>query len=341
MRIAIIAIAILFALAAIVVLLGPPQNHGSRPEPVLPRSACMSACSLVIEPDDGIGPFLSLVDNASRSVELVMYELEDAAVEQALARAVARRIAVRVILSAGYRGQPSAANEPAFEWLEGHGVPVRWSSDNFALTHEKSLLVDGRTLFVMSFNLVPRFYPTGRDFGIEDRDARDAAAAAAAFDADWSAGGARDAATPGDSLVWSPGSRDALTALIGSATRSLLVYNEEMADPGIVGSLAAAAERGVTVRIVMTWSPEWKSAFETLTAAGAGVRIVAAHDVPYIHAKMILADGARAFVGSENFSATSLDENRELGIVVANPGITQPLAATFEADWVAAKPFKP
>jgi cardiolipin synthase len=36
---------------------------------------------------------------------------------------------------------------------------------------------------------------------------------------------------------------------------------------------------------------------------------------PYIHAKMFLVDGQRAFVGSVNVSDNSLNNNRELGII--------------------------
>ena len=52
-----------------------------------------------------------------------------------------------------------------------------------------------------------------------------------------------------------------------------------------------------------------------------------------MHAKLILVDGARACVGSENFSPTSLDANRELGIVLADPAAIATLSAAFEHDW--------
>ena len=57
----------------------------------------------------------------------------------------------------------------------------------------------------------------------------------------------------------------------------------------------------------------------------------------FMHAKLIVADGARAFVGSQNFSATSLDQNRELGILVADPAALATLAGTFAGDWGGAR----
>jgi phosphatidylserine/phosphatidylglycerophosphate/cardiolipin synthase-like enzyme len=48
---------------------------------------------------------------------------------------------------------------------------------------------------------------------------------------------------------------------------------------------------------------------------------------------MMIADGARAFVGSENFSANSLDDNRELGVLIADFGVITTLNQTFQQDW--------
>ena len=59
---------------------------------------------------------------------------------------------------------------------------------------------------------------------------------------------------------------------------------------------------------------------------------------PYIHAKVIVADGWLAFVGSENFSATSLDENREVGLLLADTTALATITTTFERDWAVGEP---
>jgi phosphatidylserine/phosphatidylglycerophosphate/cardiolipin synthase-like enzyme len=50
-----------------------------------------------------------------------------------------------------------------------------------------------------------------------------------------------------------------------------------------------------------------------------------------------LADGQRAFVGSQNFSALILDANREVGITVADPAVVTQLASVAQSDWAAAQ----
>ena len=54
---------------------------------------------------------------------------------------------------------------------------------------------------------------------------------------------------------------------------------------------------------------------------------------PNVHAKTVIADGQRAFVGSQNLTATSLDRNREVGILIDDPAAIQRLQQVFEADW--------
>jgi phosphatidylserine/phosphatidylglycerophosphate/cardiolipin synthase-like enzyme len=85
----------------------------------------------------------------------------------------------------------------------------------------------------------------------------------------------------------------------------------------------------------MSPSPEFTAEQERLTAAGVEIRLASSL---YIHAKAIIADGERAFVGSQNLSATSLDQNRELGIIVDDPINLARLTRTFEIDFRAGSP---
>ena len=297
-----------------------------------------SSTSLIIEPDAGISPVLSLIQHASSSVDMVMYQLEDTAVEQALAEDVSRGVVVRVLLNDGYYGtKENTKNDPAFQYLAVHGVSVRATPARFALTHEKSMVIDNTQGIIMTMNLTPQYYKSGREFVVLDSDANDVSAMETTFDADWN--NTSLPAPNGDSLIWSPGSENALIALIESARTSLDIYNEEMADTKIIHALASAATRGVSVRVVMTYSSNWKKAFTELTGAGVAVRTYAQSASLYIHAKVIIRDGTQAFLGSENFSSNSLNKNRELGLIVVASSTINTLQNTFEKDWSGASAF--
>ena len=327
----------LLVLLSIVVLLIAMTARKAPLTPAVPQPRPAAALTLFSEPEAGITPVLNLIRGAKSSVDLVMYQLKDQEVADALIADSKRGVRVRVLLNHGYLGQASPTNEPAYGYLLSHGIAVKWTPSYFDLTHQKTLVSDGRTALIMTFNFTPQYYVSGREFGIYDTDQVDVAAIETTFDADWH--GVRISAPVGDGLVWSPGSARATLGLINGARESLLVYNEEMADPRVTAALVAAARRGVAVEICMTYATYWKEPFAELVAAGAQVRTYPISAPLYIHAKMIVADGAAAFVGSENFSEPSLDRNRELGLIIKESGIIRQLHSIFGTDWAGARPF--
>lgn len=144
--------------------------------------------------------------------------------------------------------------------------------------------------------------------------------------------------------------------LIDGAKKSLLVYNEEMADDDIVDHLAAAAQKlpAGAVQVVMAGKVNkynnFAEEFNQLNDAGVKIRLIASPPGIYIHAKVVVADGTNAFMGSENISTPSLLDNRELGLLLTNSlspdqdqlPSSEGLAlfqSTFETDWGNGTPW--
>jgi cardiolipin synthase len=158
--------------------------------------------------------------------------------------------------------------------------------------------------------------------------------AATIFDADWTRGEEPD---PGALVVSPTNARDQLLALVDGARVSLDLYAEVLRDPQLLDALGEAAQRGVRVRIIVSPSADFAAEVKELTASGVEIRLSSSL---YIHAKLIVADGERAFIGSQNLSATSLDQNRELGIIVDDPVNLSRLTRTFAIDFRAAAPLE-
>ncbi len=182
-----------------------------------------SRLALITEPQDGIAAVLSAVKGARHEVDVG--DVRGRAIPSSNAALVVdeqRGVAVRVLLNGGYYGHGFPQDQAAYDYLKAHGVPVRWTPSYFALTHQKTLVADGRA-YILTFNLTPQYYASSRDFGVVDSILGDDAAIERTFDADWS--GQRITAPNGADLVWSPGSQDALVGLIQSATGSVDIYN--------------------------------------------------------------------------------------------------------------------
>ncbi|HTW12339.1 MAG TPA: phospholipase D-like domain-containing protein [Solirubrobacteraceae bacterium] len=293
----------------------------------LPGTAMASGPSLalVAEPQAGDAPFVAMIAGARHSVQLTIYALDDQRVEQALVQAAARKVDVRVLL---YRGE--YVNRSAYAYLSRNGVHVRYAPAYLAITHQKTLTVDGTQSAIMTLNLYAP-YGTTRDFAILDRQPADVQAIISTFDADW-AGRPIAASSGSGDLVWSPGAQSTVLGLIDSARRSIELENEEMDYRPATEALCAAAERGVSVKIVMTYQSEWRSAFEKLRDCGVDIHLYYGQHY-YIHAKLLLVDGHTALVGSQNLSTESLRYNRELGITVTNAAIVSELERDFASDY--------
>jgi cardiolipin synthase A/B len=311
------------------------------PGVVRQRSRRTTALRVLTEPAAGVGPIYQLITGARSSVDLTMYELADPTAEADLAADAARGVDVRVLLD---QHLERSANTGAFDYLIARGVHVRWGPAGTTY-HQKTLTVDDATSVIMTGNLVAGDYSGTRDFAVIDTGHADVAAIVATFDSDF----AGQAITPPDGadLVWSPTNAEAsVLSVINGAARTLAVEDEEMDDPAVTGALAAAAQRGVDVSVIMTADPEWDQAFAELARAGVHVRLYADDSSAlYIHAKAIVADagrpGQQVLVGSQNFSAASLDYNRELGILTSDPAVVSAIAATLAGDYAGATPYSP
>jgi phosphatidylserine/phosphatidylglycerophosphate/cardiolipin synthase-like enzyme len=236
---------------------------------------------------------------------------------------------VRILLDHDYTG--GSVNQAAYSTLSAAGVQVAWANDS-EIFHQKTITVDGSESAIMTGNLTSQYYPTTRDFVVMDSQLADVAAIESVFDSDWS-GTTPSTGPAAVDLVWSPGSEPQLADLIDSAAHSVTVENEEMDSTPIEEALEADARRGVNVSVVMTSDSEWDSAFSQLESAGVHIDLYPnTTSALYIHAKVIDVDSTKAFLGSENFSTTSLKYNRELGIITSSAGVVGPLNTTLSGD---------
>ena len=294
---------------------------------------------LIVEPDDGRTAILAALQDAKRSVDLTIYELDDPQVEASLVAARNRGVDIRVL----YNYHSFAAegvkdpNQPTVDALTRVGIQTRRASGSFAVTHQKTFLIDGSVAIIMTFNLGSNYFQGTRDLGIITTDAAEVMEVQRVFEGDWNY---ERVAPTLPALVWSPdNSREKILNLINRAARTLDVYSEEVGDQECIEALISAAKRGVTVRLLsaqMLKEGRDLNAPARQTLGDGGVQAKAGTGL-YTHAKMILVDygrgGQTAFIGSENLSSASLDKNRELGILVTEQAILDRLCNVFENDW--------
>ncbi len=301
---------------------------------------------IFVEPAAGDQVITNAISSAKKSVWLEMYLLTDRKIIYALEDAAHNGIDVRVMLEPHPYGTGSLSPRETLDKLKAAGVKAQDTSPDFALTHEKGMIIDGNTTYIMTCNFTLSALggtkaTTNREYGIIDTNPQDVQVVTNIFNADWDQ---TNAQFNDPNLVVSPvNSRTDFTSLINSAQKSLSIEAEEIQDSSIEQALVNAAKRGVQVQVIL---PSAGSASSDSTGDSNGIGItdmkqggvqVKEDHQYYMHAKIIVVDGHKAFVGSENISTSSLDKNRELGIIVADQNVLSTLQQTFQHDWSNSK----
>ena len=294
--------------------------------------------TIIVEPGDNGAALLAAVKAAKKSIHVEMYLMTDNNFEAALATQKAAGHDVQVLLNQNFPpGQPNL-NSTAFSYLSGKGVTVKYAPTAFTFTHAKTVVIDGTDAWIMTMNTTQSSASSNREFLVLDKDPADVSDAEKIFAADM----VNQQILLVTKLVVSPqvdsaiDARTRMLAIINGATKTLDVMGEELSDTGIVNALVLRQKAGIPVRVVVsggsTPSPSQMAAVASLKAVGVPVKSLSKPDM---HAKAIVADGVRAYVGSQNFTATSLNSNRELGVLIGNATEIAKVETSFAADFAA------
>lgn len=298
--------------------------------------------SLAVLPDDTAKPLLEAIHGAEKSLRIKMFLFSDPALLQAVVDARTRGLNVRVMLNPARRGGEEENGESRKILVAG-GVEVHDSNPAFDLTHEKSMVVDEKMAWIMSLNWEPKNLTETRDYAIATSHSHEVMEILECFDADWE----RKPYETGDKahLIWCNGNgRSRIAAFIDGAQDTLLVQNERYQDPVIIERLVRANRRGVKVKVMAR--PAHKLKREKLVEAVGGMRIMDDVGIKIhklrglkLHAKMLLADNARAVIGSINLAPGSFDSRRELAIEIHDKDIVERLHQVSHNDWENSHPM--
>ncbi len=227
--------------------------------------------------------------------------------------------------------------------------------------HGKMVLVDQRTALISTGNfnssnlcdLEENPSTCNRDYTLVDDDSSVVATLESIFTQDLN-GTPYDvkvsiyANGAGDILTVSPYAMDPLVNFINSAQSKLVIETQYLKDPTLNDAILNAAKRGVKVYVMVTSAcafgkpksseiNQWNDTYGAFDNAGIVTR---AFDkkmkingkAGYLHAKAIVVDDSRAWVGSVNGSTTSLTDNREFGVFSDDSQLVQQLYQFMTSD---------
>ncbi|MBI2386840.1 MAG: DUF1669 domain-containing protein [Elusimicrobia bacterium] len=299
---------------------------------------------------------VAAIDRTDKTLLLAIYDLRLSEVADALLRAKARGVDVRMIYDEGHTkpAAPGAGSGPSAEYqaLVDAGVPIKLlnGGGSYGIMHHKFAVFDGALLMTGSFNWTRAADTKNFENAVFKTDK----ALIEGFTRNWtwmwglSKGGV--GAPPADPLkpvsfaggkypryAFSPqgGVEDLLVDAIGRSKRTIDVLIFSFYAQRVADALAAAKARGVVVRVVGDSSQSRRSqAMLSLSNAGVGLRLSSGRDgTGAMHHKYALFDGAMLMSGSYNFSQNAELYNFENDLFTTFPGEVAAFGGEFAAVW--------
>jgi phosphatidylserine/phosphatidylglycerophosphate/cardiolipin synthase-like enzyme len=275
---------------------------------------------LLIQPRDGTEALLAAIRSAKKHIEIVIFRFDRAEIEAALKAAVGRGVAVNALIAYTNRGGEINLRKLEMRLLEV-GVSVSRTANDLARYHDKLMIIDRRTLFVMSFNWTHLDIDRSRGFAVITRNAGLVQEAVKLFQADATR---KPYVAALDTFVVSPvNARKVLAAFIAKAKHELLIYDPSIADPAMLRALAERQKAGVAIKII-----------GHIGRGNPGLEVRRLATIR-LHTRTIICDRVRAFVGSQSLRPAELDSRREVGVLVKDAQVVAALRKRFEADWAA------
>src|SRR5437016_5293758 len=176
---------------------------------------------LIVQPGDGTAPLIRAIKSAKKSVEIVIFRLDQADLERALEDAAERGVFVHALIAFTNRGGERSLRKLEMRFL-AEGITVARTADDLARYHGKMMLVDRKELFVLGYNFTHLDIERSRSFGLITKNAELIRQAADLFDCDTKR---TEFKTHSKRFIVSPvNARQQLTAFLKAAKKELLIY---------------------------------------------------------------------------------------------------------------------
>ncbi|MBU0702165.1 hypothetical protein KKE26_12890 [bacterium] len=292
---------------------------------------------VIVLPDDGQKSILELIQNAAESVWVCSYELSDKKIISSLCTARQCGVDVRVMLEGNPYGS-STVNAESAKKLIGAGIAFSWSNPQFTSTHANYIIIDHRKIVLITLGLTESNFSQYRGYGIFIGDPRVVTETEAVFVADWQKKGYVPVC---QSMFISPdNSRQRLLDLISNAKKKIWIQAHLLQDEEVMDSLIEAKRRGVNIKIILAEETPSTTILSLVNDINLktqryfskqGIRIKL-QQTPCPQGTMMIVDEKIAFIGSQGLDTQSLNDNREMGVVIAYSRAIKRLKWIFSHD---------
>ena len=323
-------------------------------------SASAAEYQVIVEPEQGPQALVNMINQAKEQIQISIYQFMDSSGEESdvvKRLAAISKLGVKVeflindFLHEDFPPDGKEIYKYEIDWCNKNGIRCTPASSAFTFTHNKYIIIDGKQVSIMTLNLSQEdFDGHARNFVVTSKNRKDVSFVSSLYNIDLLNAENETKNSPRyipDDMILSPvNAPERLEEAINSATKTLDIYEmyfSESCPEEIIDAIVHVAKRGVKVRII-TNSQFKDSAIVIGNMQKQSSNIQAILITPeenfFIHAKVFIIDGSKVVSGSINLSSDSIEDNRELDVIIHEPTAVSPFVKTFEYDWARFKPEK-
>lgn len=313
--------------------------------------AAIQADKLIVYPESESGnaraAIIQEINQAHETIYVSAYQLKDPDLAQALIDSTKRKVRVALIVEKNpykHAFNVDDKQDVILQQLLAAGVVIYERPEYLKVSHPtghhhaRYLLIDSNRFLLTTGNFDETTFDHCRDFAVTFNRAahpEEFAALQQLFESDIH-NLPLPSAFPASVIIGPDQQREKIVSFLRTAKKSIKLYQQYFNDPAILDEIShLIAEKQIKVELLMMAYPTGydredpsASAQDQLKSQGGDVRLIPDF---YGHARAIIIDDQYALIGTAQLSPASLDQNREVSLIIQGSIVAQ-LIAQFQAD---------
>lgn len=275
---------------------------------------------------------IDMIKNAKYTIDIWWYQISDKVFINTLKQKAAQWVKIRIILENSTYWENNKEFRQLLKQIDKTTITIK--SDEHLETnfqHAKTIIIDNESFLVSSANFTYWWFFANREHWFIASEPLHTQLLAQQFESDRTDTFLRKITYPSSLRICPYNCRDELSSLIAQAQSEIIIQAQYLEDPILIDQLIEKITWWITLRIIV-----WKYQ-DTILPEPLKEKVRTMSD-PNVHAKAILIDWSKLYLGSMNLSTNAVEKNREIGIVTSDKFVIRQFISQFDQDRQSISP---
>lgn len=284
----------------------------------------------VLPEENGEKILLNYLDSAKKEVNINIYLLSNKNIIEKIKSLAKNNVKINIIIEKEPFGGGYLNYKTVSELETQKNIEIKNIINIYSLNHAKYIVIDNKISIIMTSNLTGSGLNSSRDFIFVTKNKEITESLNNLFRSDFEIKYFWEIKSH-ENLVISPiNSRKILETLINNAENCLELYAENFNDEKIINLLNKKSEENIKIKIILSEDISSNKNITKKFNENIEIKLI---KKPYQHSKVIIVDKKIMYIGSVNFSMQSMDQNREVGIILKEKEFIEKIWNIFYKDW--------